>query len=383
MPVPRNLEILNKLKPKLELGISIATFYVTTEQIRQSIFIKIIFFSSVLCFLSSALHIVDTFHGQFTGNLAVSVLFCITCIQILCKIVLLRYHRKNMLELLEKAQSLHSNFENKDINCIAEKTLTKFSNIWETCFKLGRALVYVTGYSFSIANTINGKSGVIVEIPLIPSDFPYYTQIMLFVQVLYTPFACAYLFYSEISVAFFGFEIMAAADILYDYISANRDRIQEDPDLLKIITIRYCEVMDNIKRFNNIISLPCLIQFTTSAFLSFSIFYIVRLYPRNPVGYTSTLAILFQLFIPCVFGEFIRIKMERLSTTLYLTNWYDLSLKDQKSFLLILGTTQRQYGLKAAGMYDVNIYTFIKIIKMGASWCAFTFTLETALENAA
>ncbi|XP_055685253.1 odorant receptor 13a-like [Lutzomyia longipalpis] len=62
----------------------------------------------------------------------------------------------------------------------------------------------------------------------------------------------------------------------------------------------------------------------------------------------------------CILGEFIRLKSENLSDTLYQTNWYELSLKDQKIFLTTLGMTQRVYGLKAAGMYDVNLYTFIE-----------------------
>uniref|UniRef100_A0A240SZ06 Uncharacterized protein n=1 Tax=Phlebotomus papatasi TaxID=29031 RepID=A0A240SZ06_PHLPP len=214
---------------------------------------------------------------------------------------------------------------------------------------------------FATANTIDGKTGLTIQVPLIPSDIPNYTQIMLFIQFIFCAFIGAHVFCSDVSVAFFGFEIMGAADILYDYILANKNRIEEDPDLLKIITIRYCEIVDIIKRFNSIISVMNLVQFVTSAFLSFAIFFIIRLNPKNPVGYSSALCVLVQLFIPCVFGEFIKNKMERLSMTMYLTNWYDLSLKNQKSFLIVLGMIQREYGLRAAGMYDVNIYTFIEV----------------------
>ncbi|XP_055708497.1 odorant receptor 33a-like [Phlebotomus papatasi] len=184
------------------------------------------------------------------------------------------------------------------------------------------------------------------------------------------------------SLAFFGFEIMAASDILYDYISANKDRIQEDPDFLKIITLKYCDIVDNINRFNDIISLSNLVQFVTSAFLMFGVFFFIRLNPRNPVAHFMATNVLIQLFLPCVFGEFVKIKMERLSTTLYLTNWHDFDLRNQKSFLIVLGMTHGEYGLRAAGMYDVNIYTFIKIVKMASSWCAFIFTLEITNVNA-
>uniref|UniRef100_A0A3F2ZEA5 Odorant receptor n=1 Tax=Phlebotomus papatasi TaxID=29031 RepID=A0A3F2ZEA5_PHLPP len=381
MSVQRNLEIFNKIKPKIQFGISFSTIYVSTESLKHRILIKATLISTILCLVSTILHIANTFQGKFTGNLAMSLTYCFGCIQIISKTLFMRYNRNNLLELLDKVQSLHNNFENKELNSIAEKNLTKFSNIWETCFKLGKVIIMITAFGLSISSTIKGKSGIIIQIPLIPNDIPCSSQIMLFMQLILSEFGAIFIFYLDITIAFFGFEIMAASDILYEYISANKDRIQEDPEFLKILTIRYCQIVDYIKQFNDIVSIANLVQFVTNAFLSLAIFFFVRLYPRHPVGYSTAFIALFELFIPCAFGEFIKIKMERLSTTLYLTNWYDLNLKDQKSFLLVLGMTQREYGLRAAGMYDVNIYTFIKIVKMAISWCAFIFTMETVLDR--
>uniref|UniRef100_A0A3F2ZEQ0 Odorant receptor n=1 Tax=Phlebotomus papatasi TaxID=29031 RepID=A0A3F2ZEQ0_PHLPP len=378
MSVSQNLEIFNKIKPKLEFAIAIATFYVTSKSFWQYILIKTPFVSTALCLISTTLNIANTFEGRFTGNLAMSLLFCSGSLQVLSFTFFMRYHRNNILELLDKVKSLHSNFENKELHSIAENTLTKFSNIWETCYKLRKTLVTLSVICFTIINTIKRQSGVITQLPLFPINYPYYTQIMLLVQFIFISLLAVSIFYTGICIAFFGFEIMAASDILYDYISANKDRIQKDPDFLKIITIRHCEIVDTVKRFNKIISLTNLVQFVTSALLSFAIFFFVRLNPKNPVGYILALGILFQLFLPCLFGEYIKIKMERLSTTLYLTNWPDLKLKDQKSFVIVLGMIQREYGLRAAEMYDVNIYTFIEIVKIATSWCAFIFTLVEA-----
>uniref|UniRef100_A0A3F2ZEP0 Odorant receptor n=1 Tax=Phlebotomus papatasi TaxID=29031 RepID=A0A3F2ZEP0_PHLPP len=377
-----HLEYYTKIESKLQFGIAITTFYATNEPLIYRLLIKFPIISNMFCLLFSTLHIANTFQGQFTGNLAMSIVFITACIQTLSKGFVMRHYRNNMLKLLDKVQSLYNNFENKDINCIAEKNLAKFSNIWATYFKYAKTILILATVIYSIGNVIKGKSGILIQLPLIPINFPYYNQIVLFIQFLICTSMSVYSLNSDISIAFFGFEIMAASDILYDYISTNKDRIQEDPDFLKIITIRYCEVVNNIKRFNDIISLANLVQFVTSAFLSFAIFFFIRLYPKNPVGYIIASCILFQLFIPCLFGEFIKIKMERLSTTLYLTNWPDLNLKDQKSFVIVLGMTQKKYGLRAAGMYDVNIYTFIEIMKMATSWCAFMFTLEATIEKA-
>uniref|UniRef100_A0A3F2ZEH6 Odorant receptor n=1 Tax=Phlebotomus papatasi TaxID=29031 RepID=A0A3F2ZEH6_PHLPP len=382
MSVQQNMEIFNKIKPKIGLAITMATFYVTTEPLWQRVIIKASFISTALCPFCSILHIAKTFEGQFTGNLAMELMFFFACTQILSKSVLMRYHRKKLLELLNKVQSLHENLENEKLNSIAKNNLKTFSSIWVTCFKLLKAILNTMVFTFSITNAVKGKSGIFVPLPLIPTDFAYYTQIMLFVQFIFSSLAVMLAFYIDLCIAFFGFEIMAASDILYDYISTEKDLIQEDKDFLKNVTIRFCLVVNDIKTFNEIISISNFVQFVSSAFLIFAIFFFIRLYPRDPVGYILILALLVQLFLPCVFGEFIKTKMEKLSTIFYLTNWYDLSVKDQKSFLIIQGIFQRVYGIKAVGMYDVNIYTFITIVKMAASWCAFMFTLETTIEKA-
>lgn len=135
MSVQSNSEIFNKLKLKLEIGISIAIFNVTTESHWRRILIKSSLISAILCLTSTILHIANEFQGQFTSNLALSLILFFGCIQIISKTFFMRFKRTYVLELLDKVQSLHNNFENKELNAIAEKNLTKFSNIWKTCFK--------------------------------------------------------------------------------------------------------------------------------------------------------------------------------------------------------------------------------------------------------
>lgn len=130
-----NLEYYTKIEHKLQFGISITTFYVTNEPLINRLFIIFPIISTMLCLVFSTLHIANTFEGQFTGNLAMSILFLTACVQILSKGFLMRHYRNNVLELLDKVQSLHNNFEGRNINRIAEKNLEKFSNIWATCFK--------------------------------------------------------------------------------------------------------------------------------------------------------------------------------------------------------------------------------------------------------
>lgn len=135
MPVQRSLEIFNKIKTNLVLGIAIATFYVTTQTLWQRILIKTSFISTTLCLVSSLLHIANTFEGRFTGNLVMSLLLSFGSLQIFLKTLILRCHRNNLQELLDKIQSFHNRIENEKLNVIAEKNLTKFCKIWKAFFK--------------------------------------------------------------------------------------------------------------------------------------------------------------------------------------------------------------------------------------------------------
>lgn len=228
-------------------------------------------------------------------------------------------------------------------------------------FRLVTIIMTGTVAAIWINNSFKGNSGSNIQIPFFPKTISHYNEITQFIQLILTELATVCVICTDMCLAFFVFEIMAASEIICKYISLNINIIQEKPDLFKIITVRYCEVVENIKIFNRIYSIIPLVQFVASAFMSLVVFFIVRMNPMDPVAYAMALAILIQFFIPCLFGEFFKIKMKRFSTVLSLANWYDFSIKDQKCFLFILGITQKEYGLKVAGMYDINIYLFINV----------------------
>lgn len=214
----------------------------------------------------------------------------------------------------------------------------------------------------STANALTGESRVIFHAPFIPNTYSYYSEIMLLLQFIFPALSIPFIVFNDSGMVFFGFGIIAACDILFDYISLNKEKIQENSNFLKMFIVRYCDVIDNVNQFNDIMSISLLIQFLSSGIIIFGIFFLIRLNPTTPDGYIMASAALIQSFLYCFFGEFITIKMERLATALYSTNWYDLNVKDRKSFLIVLGVTQKDYGMKAAGVYNVNIYTYVQVI---------------------
>uniref|UniRef100_A0A3F2ZEB1 Odorant receptor n=1 Tax=Phlebotomus papatasi TaxID=29031 RepID=A0A3F2ZEB1_PHLPP len=376
MPLRGHLEVFNKIKPEIELGISIASFSVTNQSLRDRVLIRSPFLSMAICLILTLVHLANKFEGHLTTNLVLALIIFIISCQMVIKTLWMWYDRDNLLKLLNKTISLHNDHENEEICAIAEKNLIKFNNIWIVCFKFTFAAIYTTAILFIIYNILKGEDGIFITIPCIPMNFRGHLEIKFSIQFILILIGGLSGLYTDFVIVFFSIEIMAASNILFDYISLHKDVIQEHPDDLKIITVRFCELVENIKLFNDVISPTSFIQFITSAFLSVLVFFSTGLSPKNLDGYLLCFCIVLQLFLPCLFGEFIKIGMERLSTNLYLTNWYDLKLKDQKSFLIVLGMTQKKYELKAAGLYDINIYTFIQIVKMAFSWCAFMFTLE-------
>lgn len=70
----------------------------------QRILIRSSFISTTLSVISSTLYIVNTFQGQLTGKLAMSLMLFFGCVQIFFKTLSLRYNRNNSLKLLRKVQ---------------------------------------------------------------------------------------------------------------------------------------------------------------------------------------------------------------------------------------------------------------------------------------
>ncbi|GAB0087914.1 hypothetical protein DMENIID0001_022790 [Sergentomyia squamirostris] len=83
-----------------------------------------------------------------------------------------------------------------------------------------------------------------------------------------------------------------------------------------------------------------------------------------------------QLFGFCLIGELLYAKTASLPNVFYLTKWYEFSSRDKKDLALMLQMSQQAYVLKAAGVIDVSIFTFVEVIKLAGSYCAIFFALS-------
>ncbi|XP_059619965.1 odorant receptor 33c-like [Phlebotomus argentipes] len=147
--------------------------------------------------------------------------------------------------------------------------------------------------------------------------------------------------------------LMAELSILDEYNKLSVDKIKTKSEFFKTIIEKHCKVIKHINIYNEALNEMSLIQFFSSTCILLFMFVYARKENDKIATYIMLPCVLVQIFALCFFGELMKVKMDKLSINLYQTNWYELSLKEQKVFLLILAMMQRQYGLKAAGIVSM------------------------------
>ncbi|XP_059623022.1 odorant receptor 4-like [Phlebotomus argentipes] len=243
----------------------------------------------------------------------------------------------------------------------------KAAGIW------GMRFIVLSATAISVAMTPNSDFGLFMKIlgpKTVPEEVDYLIQIIM--MAISAISVCTI----DLAVIFIGIQIMAALNILNDYMKLIDKKVKEIPNYLKLIIIRHNDIIKNINSFKESIEKTAFVQVASSSLLLIFIFLFVRKESNQITAYVLCLTGISQILLLCIFGELLKIKTERLSATLYLTNWYELSVKDQKMFLLVLAMAQKDFGLKAAGMYDVNLNAFLKILKLAMSYCAILYSLS-------
>uniref|UniRef100_A0A3F2ZEC5 Odorant receptor n=1 Tax=Phlebotomus papatasi TaxID=29031 RepID=A0A3F2ZEC5_PHLPP len=136
----------------------------------------------------------------------------------------------------------------------------------------------------------------------------------------------------------------------------------------------HCKILKKYQMLNNIFGYVFTIQTATSVVFILFIFFLLGS-KESLVFIPLSVTILTQFGALCIFGEFLFSKTGEFATELYLTKWYEFSVKEQKMLLMMMYIAKRPLALKAAGMYEINLFLFIQVIKAGVSFCAILYTL--------
>uniref|UniRef100_A0A240SXR5 Odorant receptor n=2 Tax=Lutzomyia longipalpis TaxID=7200 RepID=A0A240SXR5_LUTLO len=148
---------------------------------------------------------------------------------------------------------------------------------------------------------------------------------------------------------------------------------EEDTNVDEFILILHklhCEIYSKFYIYGNIFSYSLFFEITLNAGTAIADLIIIRLYPFQALFYISFIVLVSQLLIYCIFGQIIFTETEKISENLYLTKWYDMNKGNKQILLIMMMMSSRPFGLKAAGMYELNIVLFVQIMKLIFSYCA-------------
>ncbi|GAB0097197.1 hypothetical protein DMENIID0001_128130 [Sergentomyia squamirostris] len=322
-------------------------------------------------------HLLATFDDGINMNIMMSALAFVGISQYpmksLCGLIQRRIFY-NSLEEIEESYSAQE--DDEELNKMSENHLVNALIIWMLVSIWIIRLYTVTCILITLQFRFSKTIGLIMDWSFLPADSMFWNEIPYFSQYIILQFTGQSSATANMTTIFIGLDIMASLDILNDYIRLINEKIEIDPDFFKIILNRHCKVIDKINLLNEAIYQISFIQMIVSTLGLLLTFVFIRQEAMQISGYITCLSAMLQVFPLCVFGEMIKIKTKKLSESFYEVNWYELSLKDQKIYLIILGMAQRQYSLKAAGMYTVDIYAFYKILKIAFSYCAILYALS-------
>lgn len=71
--------------------------------------------------------------------------------------------------------------------------------------------------------------------------------------------------------------------------------------------------------------------------------------------------VIFYVFVMCFFGKSATESFEKMSDSLYESNWQELSIDLQKSFILMIQNTQRPLFYHGFGVCILDLETFAKV----------------------
>uniref|UniRef100_A0A3F2ZEQ2 Odorant receptor n=1 Tax=Phlebotomus papatasi TaxID=29031 RepID=A0A3F2ZEQ2_PHLPP len=359
-----------KIENFLNLIINIYTFSFLPRKILFGLE-KYVFIALTLYFCATSISALLYLNG-ITLESGIIISISAGVVQITTKTLVPSLKETELNELLLWIRELHKNHTFSLITQSAATHFKKIQSIIKILHKLF-FLAYFTAAVFTIGYAVysNFVAHAIPWIPVNENESNIYHHIH---QAIVLPIISVILSSCDCLLVTIGFYIIAIQNVFHDMIVQLDDpNLENKKQFLKTIYILHCEILKKFRIFNDVYFYVFTVQAGSNALIIMFIFYIIRI-ETNIVFVPLVLGIYFQFGLLCIFGEFIFSKSEDIFTDLYLTKWYEFDLSDQKVFLMMMCISKYPFGLKAAGMYDINIVMFIQVIKAGFSFCAILYT---------
>uniref|UniRef100_A0A240SXV7 Odorant receptor n=2 Tax=Lutzomyia longipalpis TaxID=7200 RepID=A0A240SXV7_LUTLO len=285
------------------------------------------------------------------------------------KVFTICYYEEEIFELFKWIEDFFLDNAEPILAKLRAKSLDKTLWILKLFLKFyitSLALIVTYGNFFYLINDIQ-----VINIPWeVSKSVNVYLQILLYFT---------YIFMYGIPIMCFGCMGIIFIGILKFYNESIALLEKTEKDLLEdgfilILHKLHCEIHRKFCIYEKIFLYFVFFDIVFNAGPIIGLLIIIRLYPYMNIFYIIFVLIVSQQLIYCIFGQLIFTETEKISDRLYLTKWYDMKREDKQFLLLMMMMSSRPFGLKAAGMYAINIVLFVKIMKLCFSYYAILYT---------
>ncbi|CAH1135205.1 unnamed protein product [Ceutorhynchus assimilis] len=162
--------------------------------------------------------------------------------------------------------------------------------------------------------------------------------------------------------------------ILCEKIKGLLDNIEDEVEVkIKNCAIYYEEVINYVSMIEKTFSYGIFVQFLCSAI----VFCLTGFQLTLVVSHTqfALMAIYFscmmcQLVLYCWYGHQLIEESDSVTNACYAVKWEEMGVKEQKMLMIIMERAKRPIGIKAAGMFGLNLSTLMKILRSSYSYFA-------------
>uniref|UniRef100_A0A7G3AEX8 Odorant receptor n=1 Tax=Lutzomyia longipalpis TaxID=7200 RepID=A0A7G3AEX8_LUTLO len=345
---------------------NIATFYFAFKQqwwknLTTFCFLVVEIFTVVTSFYDIYYHFGDpSGSDSFLFGIILGSAIC----QIIAKQIYSNFHRDKMLNLLEWAKTFETRHFDPLIDMVVSQKLLAARKFTIIAVVIYMSLFTLAGSMYSCVFIVRGVEGKYwLVIPYLSKDNEYFNLITVTGHVIVFIFIGTCYGLSDTPSFITGLHLMGFLDAMKCAIRLMKDATyaEEYPKILRQIHLLHLEIIMKLNEFNYLIYIIALTQFLSSMVLLAFMISLIIVTPNEFMMYYCGVLIIIQLFIFCIFGEILTVKTENITEELYQINWYEFSIAEQKKLLLILQISQRNYAIKAGGMYPINIYAFIQV----------------------
>uniref|UniRef100_A0A3F2ZDC0 Odorant receptor n=1 Tax=Lutzomyia longipalpis TaxID=7200 RepID=A0A3F2ZDC0_LUTLO len=228
------------------------------------------------------------------------------------------------------------------------------------------SFVYIQGTVGFILD-LSLSHDLIVTMPFLSSIA--HKNVQLLIQGYEIAFVAATIFIFDMFYLIVAIYIMAMSFIVKDAVKSLKFA-EDRGKRLQSIQELHSEYIEKLNLYSEGTSRMLLLQLATSITALQMLLYIYRTLSNYLAG-VYLLTVIVQIFLICFLCEILEVTTEDIYDEMCRVDWYEFDIKEQKHFLFCLQMAQRNYGLRAGGMYNINLMLFVQIMKLSYSYCTF------------